>query len=76
MGVIERITEMGLLSPQQRVFDLLMKVLCHRRRGLSMMAFAGEEVVASLREDRLGDASLASHGINRDHASFDHQPRQ
>jgi hypothetical protein len=37
MGVIERSKEMVLLSPQEMVFDLLMKVLFHRRRGLSVI---------------------------------------
>ena len=71
MGVIERIKEIVLLAPQEMVFDLLMKVLFHRCRGLAMIAFEGEEVVASLREDLLSDSRLAAHRINRHNTAFD-----
>jgi hypothetical protein len=58
MRVIECIKEIVLLAPQEIVFDLLMKVLFHRRRGLAMIAFECEEVVTSLREDLLSDSGV------------------
>ena len=44
MGVIERVKEIVLVPPREMVFDLLMKVLFHRRRCLSMIAFECEEL--------------------------------
>jgi len=71
MGVIEGIKDIGLLAPQEIGFDLLGKVLLHRRRGLAMIAFEGEEVVASWREDLLSDRRLAAHRLNRHHTALD-----
>ena len=71
MGVIERIKEIVLFAPQEMVCDVLMQVLLHRRRGLAMIAFEGEEVVASWREDLLSDRRLAAHRLNRHHTALD-----
>jgi hypothetical protein len=73
MGVIECIKAMVLRAPQEMGFALLMKVLFHRRRGLAMVAFEGEEVVASWREDLLSDSRLAAQRLNRHNTALDGQ---